>query len=281
MRRTHFHRTRAPLALAGVLAVTLAGCAGDSGDAARVAAERASAKPRTSLDAEADRVTATASYPGANDPAVLDGDAPAEKQLPADVEDALKGTIEPWLIAWRVPLGTFRVTELARTGEQVLPEDDATPFDGNAEGADLRLLYLAIPSPGGGILLDPHLEWTLEGEAGHVRATRDGLPGAELIDLSTRIRTHVLDARGPGARVDGAAWIDDGRFVVFAAERFESNPWSGGPVLYVVDTTRGTVTRYAGPETDYEGFRTVGGGFDRRFRAALPDVAFDRRIARN
>jgi len=281
MRRTHFHRTWAPLALAGVLAATLAGCGGDSGDAARVVAERANAKPKSTLDAEADRVAATASYPGANGPAVLDGDAPAERQLPADVKDALKGTIEPWLIAWRVPLGTFRATELARTGEQALREDDATPFDGNAEGADLRLLYLAIPSPGGGILLDPHLEWTLAGEPGHVVATRDGSPGAELIDLSTRIRTHVLDARGPGGRVDGAAWIDDSRFVVFAAERFESNPWRGGPVLYVIDTTRGTVTRYAGPETDYEGFRAVGGGFDRRFRTALPDVAFDRRIARN
>ena len=272
---------RAPLALAGVLAVALAGCGGDPGDAARVAAEQAHAKPRTALDVEADRAAATARFPGSNGPTVLEGDAPAEKQLPADVQGAIKGTIEPWLIAWRVPLGTFRATELARTDQQALPEDDVTPFDGNAEGADLRLLYLAIPSPAGGILLDPHLEWTLAGEPGHVVAARDRSPGAELIDLTTRIRTHVLDARGPGARVDGAAWIDDDRFVVFAAERFESNPWRGGPVLYVIDIAHGTVTRYAGPETDYEGFRTVGGGFDRRFRAALPDVVFDRRIARN
>jgi hypothetical protein len=246
-----------------------------------VAAGRAAAKPRTALDVEADRVAVTAGAPGATGPAVLEGDAPAEKQLPADVKDALKGTIEPWLLAWRVPLGTFRATELVRTGERPLPEDDVSPFDGNAEGVDLRLLYLAIPSPRGNVLLDPHLEWTLAGEADRVRATRDGLPGAELIDLSTRIRQHVLNARGPGARVDGGAWIDDTRFVVFAAERFEPNPWCGGPVLYVVDTTRGTVTRYAGPGTDYDGYRAVGGGFDRRFRAALPQVAFDRRIARN
>jgi hypothetical protein len=278
---TRCHRPRALPALAGVLAVLLAGCGGGAGDAARVAGGEATSKPRTALDVEADRVAATASYPGAAEPAVLAGDAPTEKQLPAGVKDALRGTIEPWLIAWRVSLGTFRATELARTGEAPLPEDDVTPFDGNADGADLRLLYLVIPSPGGGVLLDPHLEWTLTGEAGHAVAARFGQPGAELIDLATRIRRHVLDARGPGGRVDGAAWLDDTRFVVFAAERFEANPWRGGPVLYLVDLGRGVVTRYAGPATDYDGFRAVGGGFDRRFRATLPDVAFDGRIARN
>ncbi|MEP7027331.1 MAG: hypothetical protein ABI960_01940 [Candidatus Eisenbacteria bacterium] len=277
---------RAAVLTAGalVLALALAGCGGGgrtSNDDAREAAELARAKPKSALDVEADRAAATAEAPGAAGPAVLAGDAPEAKQLPADVQEALKGSVEPWLFAWRAALGTFRATELANTGSRALVEDDVVPFDGNAEGQDLRLLYLATPSPGGAVLLDPHLEWTLSGEAGRVRATRGGWPGVEMIDLTTHIRQRVLEAKGPGARIDGAVWLDERRFVVFAAERLVPNPWRGGPVVYLVDLASRRVTRFAGPGCEYRAYREVGSGFDRRFRAGLPGVGFESSLAKN
>ena len=270
MRRTTFQKILAPLALV----LLLAGCSPSSDEDARVAAAQAAAKPKTALDTEATRLATTAAAPGALGPAVLQGDAPAEKQLPKDVKDALKGEIEPWLFAWRIGLGTFRVDELARTDTQTLVEDGLEPFDGNAEGQDLRLLYLAIPSPKGGVLLDPYLDWTLAGEAGRVRAEHDGFASVDLIDLNTRIRQHVLDGRGPGARIDGAFWLDDARFVVFAGERNEPNPWQGGPVLYVVDLEKATIERYAGPSGDHAAFTLVTHDLDRLFRKRLPEVSF-------
>jgi hypothetical protein len=84
----------------------------------------------------------------------------------------------------------------------------------------------------------------------------------------------VLDGRGPGARIDGAFWLDDSRFVVFAGERLEANPWRGGPVLYVVDLEKASVERYAGPGSDHDDFVLVSHDLDRLFRKRLPEVTF-------
>src|SRR6188472_4114774 len=116
---------------------------------------------RTAIDVEAARAARTGAAPGTQGTTALLGDAAAAKQLPADVKEALKGEIEPWLFAWRVGLGTFRVDELGATGTRPLALDRLEPFDGNAPGEDLRLLHLALPSPGGTTLLDPYVDWTL------------------------------------------------------------------------------------------------------------------------
>lgn len=229
----------------------------------------------TQVDVEAARVVSTGARKGAlgQGPALI-GDAPLDQQLPAEVKDALKGDIEPWLFAWRVGLGTFRVDELALTGTRPLALDRLEPFDGNAPGEDLRLLHLALPSPAGAILLDPYLDWTLTSRDDQVYARRDGPPTVALIDLKSRVRQRLFDAKSPFGRFDGAIWLDADRFVVFAAERFEPNPWRGGPVLYLVDLKAETVMRYQGPGLDFDSFRMVEKDLDRRFRSTLPDVIF-------
>jgi len=254
------------LALATALA---AGCSADD-DGPPPAPPHA----RTAIDVEAARAARTGAAPGAQGTAALIGDAVPAKQLPRDVKEALKGEIEPWLFAWRVGLGTFRVDELSATGTRPLALDRLEPFDGNAPGEDLRLLHLALPSPGGTTLLDPYVDWTLSSDGTNVRAERDGDPAVTLIDLRSRVRQRLFDARPPQGRIDGAIWLDEKRFVVFAAERFEANPWRGGPVLYLVDLAQATVTRYEGPPLEFDGFKLVEKDLERRFRKSLPDVLF-------
>jgi hypothetical protein len=255
-------------------ALLVCGCAPDDDAPARLAA-RAQAKPASALDVQAARAAETGAALGAQgaDPGLL-GDAPPEQQLPADVKTALKGEIEPWLFAWRVSLGTFRVDELAKTGTRPLALDRTEPFDGNAPGEDLRLLYLALPSPGAGSVLDPYLDWTLSARGDQVWARRDGRGAIALIDLKSHVRQRLFDARAPFGRFDGAVWLDADHFVVYAAERFEPNPWRGGPVLYVVDLAAGTATRYQGPAVDFDGFKPVEQDLERRFRNTLKDVIF-------
>src|SRR5438445_808672 len=72
--------------------------------------------------------------------------APADRQLPADVVEALKGSAESWTLAWRADLGTFRLDQMARTWTRPLAADPE-PYDGNAEGEDLRLTFFAMPGP--------------------------------------------------------------------------------------------------------------------------------------
>jgi hypothetical protein len=262
------------LALACALLFVCGCAAGDDEEAARALAA-AAAKPKTALDVQADRVAATGARVGAQGagPALV-GDAPADRQLPPDVKAALRGEIEPWLFAWRAALGTFRADELARTDTRPLALDRLEPFDGNAPGEDLRLQYLALPSPGGGTVLDPYVDWSLDAREELVHARRDGPPTVALIDLRSRVRQRLFDARPPFGRFDGAHWLDAHRFVVFAAERFAPNPWRGGPVLYVVDLEAATVTRYAGPGVDFTGFRDVEKELERRFRSTLPNLIF-------
>jgi len=200
--------------------------------------------------------------------------APLEMRLPADVADALKGSAEPWLFAWRVGVGTLRVDQLARTWTRPLPADREV-FDGNADGEDLRLTFLDLPGPNGTTALDPYGEWTLVQQGEFVHARRLAPPSVAYIDLANHERRRVLVLSDRWARMDGALWLDADRFVVFAGERFEANPWSGGPVLYVVDVRRQTVTRYAGPAADYEGFTTVAHDLDRIFRKRFTAIVFD------
>jgi hypothetical protein len=232
-------------------------------------------KPVTALDVEAARVVLTGAARGAQGPGpALLGDAPAGKQLPALIKQSLKGEIEPWLFAWRVGLGTFRVDQLANTGTRPLAEGGLEPFDGNAPGEDLRLLHLALPSPGGETVLDPYLDWTLTAQGEHVIARRDGRAAVAVIDLRSKVRQRLLDARPPFGRFDGAMWLDAQRCVLYAAERFDANPWRGGPVLYVVDMVDGTVTRYQGPGVDFAGFKLVEKDLERRFRLRMPNLRF-------
>src|SRR5688572_28970864 len=153
------------------LAALACGCASDDGPPPMPL------RARTAIDVEAARVARTGAAPGAQGvgPA-LQGDAAPEKQLPAEVKDSLKGEIEPWLFAWRAGLGTFRMDELGATGTRPLALDRLEPFDGNAPGEDLRLLHLALPSPGGTTLLDPYVDWTLTSDGTNVRAAPDGEP---------------------------------------------------------------------------------------------------------
>jgi len=255
--------------LALLLALCAFGCAADD-DAAPPPK-----KATTALDVEAARVVTTAAAPGAKGPGPgLIGDAAPAKQLPDDVKRALRGTIEPWLFAWRVGLGSFRLDELASTGTQELALDRMEPFDGNAPGEDLRLLHFSLPSPTGTTLLDPYLDWTLTEAADGVRARRDGDPAVALIDLKTRVRRTLLDARPPNGRFDGAYWLDDHRVVLLAAERFDANPWRGGPVLYLVDLNEGKVTRFEGPACDFDAWKAVESDLERRFKKGLPELRF-------
>lgn len=256
-------------ALALLLALCAFGCAADDDSAPPPR------KAATALDVEAARAATTGSAPGAQGvgPALI-GDAPAAKQLPDDVKRALRGTIEPWLFAWRVGLGTFRLDELASTDTHELALDRMEPFDGNAPGEDLRLLHFALPSPTGTTLLDPYRDWTLTEASEGVRARRDGDATVDLIDLKARVRRTLLDARPPYGRFDGAFWLDDRRIVLLAAERFDANPWRGGPVLYLVDLDADKVTRFAGPDLDFDAWKAVEADLERRFKKGLPALHF-------
>jgi hypothetical protein len=200
--------------------------------------------------------------------------APPAVRVPKDVAESLKGSAEPWLFAWRVGVGTFRLDQLARTWTRPLAPD-LEVFDGNADGEDLRLTFLAMPGPNGTTALDPYREWTLVQEGEFVHARRLAAPSVDYIDLANHERRRVLLLSDRWSRVDGALWIDNTRFVIFAGERFAANPWSGGPVLYVVDVAKETLTRYEGPGGDYEGFQTVGHDLDRIFRKRFASLIFD------
>jgi len=257
------------VALLAASALALGGCGrlqfGASAVATDANARLAMAQAQAQHDSLTSALAPVPSFPDA---------APVADQVPKDVMDALKGTAEPWMIAWRVDLGTFRLDQLARTWTRPL-QDDVEPYDGNAEGEDLRLTFFAMPGPNGTTALDPYGEWALAQEGEVVHARRAEPPAVAYIDLAGHERRKVLVLPDRFARVDGALWLDGSRFLVFAGERFEPNPWSGGPVLYLVDLARGTMTRYAGPGGDYAGYQEVGRALDRRFRKQLSAVVFD------
>jgi hypothetical protein len=255
-----------------IVALVAAGCGGGN---STTAGSTASSRTERKLDVEAARVAATSDSNAsvALAPGYL-GEAPAEKQLPDDVKESLKGTIEPWLFAWRAGLGIFRVDQLALTDTQPLSDDDTEPYDGNAEGEDLRLLHFALPAIGGENVLDPFLDWTLSSHGNQTVAHHAGSPGVALIDLKGHLRRRLFDPHEPEGRIDGAYWLDERRFVVFAAERFVPNPWSGGPVIYLVDLEADTAARYEGPAGDYDSFKSVSETLDRRFQTRFPGVHF-------
>ena len=207
-------------------------------------------------------------------PLQLADSAPEAAQLPKDVTDALRGSIEPWVFAWRAGLGTCRLDQFERTGSWPISLENLEPYDGNAEGEDLRLLYLAIPSPTVTQVADPYLDWSLVQDGEIVRAHRDGLPGVALIDLGQRVRQRLIAARAPGDRIDDALWIGEQRLVVLAAERTGKNPYRGSPVVYVLELGRGTVSRYEGPAGDFEACETVRRALERRLHARLKDLVF-------
>ncbi len=268
MSRMDFHPAHRAAAWA-LAAVCASGCGGVRMGANAVKTDASARAAMAQAEAQHDSlVSARAPVPEYPDA------APRERQLPADVVEALKGTAEPWMFAWRVDLGTFRMDQLARTWTHALPGDVA-PYDGNAEGEDLRLTFLATPGPSGTTALDPYGEWALVREGEIVHAHRAQAPSVAFIDLANHERRRVLDLSDRFARVDGALWLDGDRFVIFAAERFESNPWSGGPVLYVVDLRHSQVTRFSGPGGTYEGYQAVGRDLDRKFRGRLTALVFD------
>jgi hypothetical protein len=263
--RIHPHIRLAALALA---ALVLFGCS--SGD------DAPPPEPphvQTALDVEAARAAATGTAPGAQGAGpMLEGDAALAKQLPADVKEALKGEIRAVAVRWRVGLGTFRVDELGATGARPAARPDGAVRRQRA-GEDLRLLHLAMPSPGGTTLLDPYVDWTLTSDGTTVRAVRDGDPTVELIDLKNRVRQRLFDARQPYGRIDGAIWLDEtaSRFSPPSASR---RTRGSAAVLYLVDLSKESVTRYEGPPLDFEGFKLVEKDLERRFRKNLPDVLF-------
>jgi hypothetical protein len=267
--RFHF-APRVPLGASLVGLLLLSGCGAGTGRPAASAPPEANARHAMEA-AEAHHDSLAAAHVVV--PEFADA-APLDQRLPADVIEALKGTSEPWMFAWRVGVGTFRWDQLGRTGVRALPDAAAT-FDGNADGEDLRLTFFAMPGPNGTTALDPYGEWSLVQQGEIVHARRFSSPSVDYIDLANHERRQVLELSDRWARVDGALWIDGDRFAVFAAERFAPNPWSGGPVLYLVDVRHRTVTRYAGPASDYAGYEEVSRDLDRTFKKRLGSLIFD------
>ncbi len=196
--------------------------------------------------------------------------APSDRQLPDPVRRALRRSLESWTLAWRPALPTLRLDQFARSGSRSFAAEERSVFDGSFEGADLRLMHLAVPSPDVLLVLDPYLDVELSALDGTVRATRGEEAGAVLIDLGRKEERRVLEL-DPGARVDGAHWLDASRAVTLVDE-----PAPGGrrPALYLIDVGAETVTRYAGPLAGPAEGRAARAELDRRFRAALPEVAF-------
>jgi hypothetical protein len=207
------------------------------------------------------------------EPLVLDGAAPLERQLPSELRSRIRPEIESWVLAWRVPRPNFRLDQLALTGTRALSDGGLEIFDGNAEGQDLRLLYLCLPGMDPSKLADPYLDLQLTQSGGRVVARRVGDPGVELIDLEHKTKRRALNAP-PFGRFDGAYWIDATHLLVLASERIEENPFGGGPVLYVIDVRDETVTRYAGPSVPYAEFVGVRSELDRRLRLGNREIDF-------
>ncbi len=199
--------------------------------------------------------------------------APADRQLLAELQRELRGPLETWVFAWRIGLGTFRLDQLARQGVTEITNEDVEPWDGNAEGEDLRLLHLAIPSPDVTRLVDPHLDLDLSARGAVVLARRWRSPGVALVDLKRRY-IHRMLSGGENVRFDGAHWIDRDRFVVMAAERRNARSFEGGPVLYLVDLREEKITRYEGPVGDRAAWEDVRRELERRFRVDRPVLAF-------
>ena len=207
------------------------------------------------------------------DPLVLDGAAPLDRQLPVELRQQLRPELESWVLAWRVPRPNFRLDQLARTETRPINETDLQVFDGNAEGEDLRLLYLCLPGMDPQKLADPYLDIVLTQHGEKITARRIGSPGVDLIDLATKTKRRALSAP-PFGRFDGARWIDGSHLIVLASERIEDNPFGGGPVLYVVDVRDETVTRYAGPSVPYDDFVAVRAELDRKLRLGNREIDF-------
>jgi hypothetical protein len=206
-------------------------------------------------------------------PLVLDGAADLELQLPAELRNRIRSELEPWVLAWRVARPNFRLDQLARTEVRPLGAQGLEPFDGNADGQDLRLLYLCLPGMDPLKLADPFLDLELTQSGDRIVARRVGSPGVALIDLERKTRQRALTAP-PFGRFDGARWIDATHLLVLASERIEPNPFAGGPVLYVVDVEAETVTRYAGPVVPYDEFVGVRKELDRKLEVGNRAIDF-------
>jgi hypothetical protein len=206
-------------------------------------------------------------------PVEFDGAAALELQMPAALRQAVRGELEPWVLAWRVPIPNFRLDQLARTTVRPLDPNELQEFDGNAQGQDLRLLYLCLPGMDPLKLADPYLDLELSQSGDHVVARRTGSPGVALIDLAKKTRQRALPAPAFG-RFDGARWVDATRLLVLASERIEANPFAGGPVLYLVDLERSTVTRYAGPSAPFDEFVAVRRELDRKMKVGNRSIVF-------
>jgi hypothetical protein len=196
--------------------------------------------------------------------------APGDRQLPDPVRLAMRRPLESWTVDWRRALPSLRLDQFARSGVSSFAAEETSVFDGNVEGADLRLLYLALPSPDVLVALDPFVGLELEAGGGRVHAVRGEEPGAVLLDLRQKTERRLLDLPA-GAWVDGAHWIDATRAVALVDE-----PVRGGrrPTLYLIDLERENVTRFAGPVASEAASREARVELDRRFRAARPEIVF-------
>jgi len=211
--------------------------------------------------------------PTAADSALLESpDAvPRDLRLPEPVRRDVRAPLESWILAWRRSIPNLHVDQFARAASVTFVDDEPTPYAGSLEGAELRLRHLVVPSPTVHLLVDPFIEFELEPvENGGdlVRAVRVHEPGVVLVDLGSRTERRLLELP-LGTRVDGAHWIDERRFVVFADE-----PAKGGrrPVLYLVHVAAGNALRYTGPTVAPEEAEAARTDLDRRFRAARPDL---------
>ncbi|MGH7725273.1 MAG: hypothetical protein ACREOU_07565 [Candidatus Eiseniibacteriota bacterium] len=222
-----------------------------------------------------DSVAPPPSRPRTADPNALhfSDAAPPDKQLSSELQRDLRGPLESWVFAWRIGLGTFRLDQLEQKSVTKLTNDEVAPWDGNAEGEDLRLLHLAIPSPEATRVVDAHMDLELVPRGELVRARRVRPAGVALIDLKRRFIHRVLWGE-EDTRYDGAQWIDGDRFVVMAAERKEARLFEGGPVLYLIDLREETITRYQGPLGDRNAWDKVQSEVERRFRQERQTLAF-------
>jgi hypothetical protein len=253
-------KTRLPgihrLAVAAGLAFVLVGCSGEDAAERGAAAGRAAAAERLALRAGADTLG-----PGSPDA------APGERQLPTPIRRALRKPLETWTLSWRLALPMLRLDQFERGATVSFAAEEATPYDGGFEGADLRLQHLVVPSPEVWLLVDPFLDLELEpADDGGVRAVRGDEPGVAVLDLRARTERRVLDLPA-GSCVDGAHWLDARRVAVLVDE-----PARGGrrPVVYLVHIAGENAVRYAGPVADPAEARAARTDLDRRFRAARP-----------
>ncbi len=173
------------------------------------------------------------------------------------------------MLSWRLALPALRLDQFERGTALSFATEEATPYDGAFEGADLRLQHLVVPSPDVWLLVDPFLDLELEAtDDGGVRALRVDEPGVAVLDLKARTERRVIDLPA-GSCVDGAHWLDERRVAVLVDQ-----PARGGrrPVVYLVDVAAENAMPYAGPVAEPADARAARTDLDRRFRAARPAV---------